>query len=146
MDTREPITSSETRGSRRYRGRTIPVIILTVLQAVHALIAAFSLDLPPALAVRQAELMGELASVSPIAIVVALVGLALAAGLWWMRSWAWFATLFWVGISMAGSLVAYLDREPAYPLMAMNVVMVLYLNQQEVRRIYHPARGEEAHT
>ena len=65
----------------------------------------------------------------PLLPLAAIVGLAIAAGLWWLRPWAWFATMLWIGGSMAGALVAYFDGEPAYAVMAMSVVVAFYLNQ-----------------
>jgi hypothetical protein len=139
----EPITSIETGGGRRYYGRPIGVIALVALQVAHAIAVALSIRLPAALALEPVPLVEGLAPMRPAALPIILVGLAVAAGLWWMRPWAWFAATFWVGASMAGALLAYLDGEPPFPVMAISVIMVLYLNQWEVRSAFRAVRRKE---
>jgi hypothetical protein len=140
----EPITSLEASGGRRYRGRPVGVVVLVLLQAAHSVAVALSIRLPAALTMEPVPLIEGLAPVNPAALPISLAGLAIAAGIWWMRRWAWFAATFWVGASMAGALVSYFDGEPAYPVMAISVAVVIYLNQKEVRRAFRAARGEEA--
>jgi hypothetical protein len=139
----EPITNIETGTGRRIRGRPVGVAVLVMLQVAHSIAVALSIRLPAILASEPVQPIEWLAPVSPAALLVALAGLAVAAGLWWVRRWAWFAATFWVGASMAGALVAYFDGEPPYPVMAISVGAVIYLNQREVRRAFRAARGEE---
>ncbi|MBN1536822.1 MAG: hypothetical protein JW908_08835 [Anaerolineales bacterium] len=53
------------------------------------------------------------------------------------KSWAWLAAISIQGISLLVGLVEYLIDNPNYVALAFGVVMVFYLNQQEVRDIYH---------
>lgn len=53
------------------------------------------------------------------------------------KSWAWLAAVTIQGLSLLVGLVEYLIDNPNYVALAFGVVMVFYLNQQEVRDIYN---------
>lgn len=53
------------------------------------------------------------------------------------KPWAWLAAVTIQGISLLVGLVEYLIDNPNYVALAFGVVMVFYLNQQEVRDIYN---------
>lgn len=80
-------------------------------------------------------------------IIVAIVGVALAIGLWRLHPLAWATTMTWAGITMVTSLLAYYRGEPQFISMALSVVAVFYLNSREVQGAFHPdlvADAEEA--
>jgi hypothetical protein len=59
-----------------------------------------------------------------------------ALGLWRRRPWAWVGAMALQGISLAQGLVEYLRREPDFFSLAMATLVVLALNQSEVREAF----------
>lgn len=68
--------------------------------------------------------------------ILGLIGLVNAAGLWRLKRWAWVTTMLWVGFVLLVSLLAYFDGKPSYPVMALGVLQVLYLNQSRVQAVF----------
>ncbi len=74
--------------------------------------------------------------------VTAVVGLAVAHGLWRLHRGAWTATMLWVGWTMTTALLGYFNGHPSYVVMALSVLQVFYLNQSDVQRAFgRAARG-----
>lgn len=119
------------------------VLILSLVQAVHALTVAIRVELPAPLRLEPLEPIAALDPISPAAPVVAVLGLGLAVGLWRLHYWAWYLTFLWVGVSMAGALVSYVQGERPYEVMAIGVIAVLYLNQRSVQTAFRPFLEEE---
>jgi hypothetical protein len=67
---------------------------------------------------------------------IPLVGFAISIGLWFLKRWAWLATMLWVGVGMAFGLYAYVIGEPQYLTMLINIATVFYLNQREVQAAF----------
>lgn len=100
-----------------------------VANAIFAAVRAYLGDAPLTWAdIRDTGFYFELAG--PF---VGAVGLIVSVGLWYLKRWAWVATMSWAGINMAQALWAYWSGEPQYPAMALSVVIVLYLNQRDVQ-------------
>ena len=59
-----------------------------------------------------------------------------AVGLWTFRRWAWAALMIVVGLSLGEGIVWYLRGEPRYATMLCNVLIVFYLNQRELQRLF----------
>ncbi|RMF01587.1 MAG: hypothetical protein D6768_10315 [Chloroflexi bacterium] len=72
---------------------------------------------------------------------VPLVGLLIyqvivIAGLWFLRRWAWFLLMIQLGLAMSFQLLLYLAGTPLYLYMFFSVLMVFYLNQRDVQRVF----------
>lgn len=71
-------------------------------------------------------------------LIVSIVGVLMAIGLWRLQPLAWATTMVWAGITMVTSLLAYYRGEPQFVTMALAVVAVFYLNSREVQGAFHP--------
>jgi len=91
------------------------------------------LDLPATAgeAAAQALLLLITLGLGPLSLIVAL-------GLFRIRPWAWLMAMALQGVSLATELGSYLIGEADYLAMAMSVLIVLSLNQQEVRVAFAP--------
>ena len=69
-----------------------------------------------------------------LGMVVALMGLVLAAGILLTASWARLVTLVWISVLMALQLALYTRDDSNYLVMALSLVQVVYLNQPDVKR------------
>lgn len=58
-------------------------------------------------------------------------------GLWLMYRAAWFAMMILTGFFMALDLYSYITNQANFLMMALNIVIVFYLNQYEVRQAFH---------
>lgn len=50
--------------------------------------------------------------------------------------WAWVTTMLLTGLNLATGLYLYLDGNPNYISMVINIFIVFYLNQREVQRAF----------
>ena len=57
-------------------------------------------------------------------------------GLWRLRRWAWYLLMTIFALSMTVDILLYFLGEPSYSSMLLNVVMVFYVNQREVRQLF----------
>lgn len=132
------MTLMQARKPERSRYRPIGATLIALTQAGHALAVALSWRLPIEFSPDPGDAQGyRLGS----RIVVTVVGLVIAAGLWRLQRWAWVAVMLWVGVSMTSALVAYVDGVPRYPVMALSVLIVFYLNQRDIQQAFRGARG-----
>ncbi len=121
--------------------------ILVFLHVVQALIGAvFIALLLLASYAGQAEFVGQQAQTAEVKlllivnIAVSLLHLLFALGLWRLQRWAWVLTMLFLAVSMTRDIFAFFDDRPVYISMFVNVIMVFYLNQQEVQELFavHP--------
>jgi CDP-diglyceride synthetase len=78
-----------------------------------------------------------------VPIAVLLITLVVAIGLWRYRSWGWYGMMLLLAYHMATDAYAYFTGKQEPLLMLLNVVMVFYLNQREVRVLFEePAAGK----
>jgi hypothetical protein len=66
--------------------------------------------------------------------------LVAAIGVWWQRPWGWSVAMTLQALSLADGLANYFLRRPDYVLLLAGVVVVVVLNQEEVREAFG-ARG-----
>jgi lysylphosphatidylglycerol synthetase-like protein (DUF2156 family) len=66
-------------------------------------------------------------------IVLAVLMLAVTIGLLRLWSLAWLASMMVQGLGLFAALLAYLRQEPNYLSMFLGILLVFYLNQQEVQ-------------
>jgi uncharacterized membrane protein (DUF2068 family) len=115
------------------RTRPFGVTVIALLQALSGLIAggSYVLTASDVTAHRATDLAVQLGGLA-----IAGVGLLIAVGLWQLRRWAWIATMIWTGFNLATALLAYVNGQPEYGVMAVEVAVVFYLNQREVQRAF----------
>ncbi len=63
-------------------------------------------------------------------------------GLWRLERWAWLLLMIQVGLSILIDIWGYFHGNPTYLTMLLNVIVVFYLNQQDVQRIF-VSKGRE---
>jgi len=84
--------------------------------------------------------MADRVSSAIVLILLSLIMFVVAFAFIMQKPWAWLAAVSIQGISLLVGLVEYLIDNPNYVALAFGVVMVFYLNQQEVRDIYNQKR------
>ncbi len=57
-------------------------------------------------------------------------------GLWRLRRWAWYLLMALFALSMTADILFYFRGEPSFVSMLLNVIMVFYVNQREVRQLF----------
>jgi hypothetical protein len=62
-------------------------------------------------------------------------------GLLRMHAWAWSVAVVLHGVTLADALAGYAVGRPPYALMAIGSLVVLVLNQREVRQAFLPRNG-----
>ena len=85
----------------------------------------------------------EVSQLTPGAILLlAALDVVAAVGLWRGSRGAWVLTMVLVGVSLVGSLYLYLLGDPAYLRLAIDVIIVFYLNQGAVRDYFGGLTGQ----
>ena len=75
-------------------------------------------------------------------LVLGLLSAAMALQLFRMTRYAWLFAMSLQGVILFTSLIAYLRQEPNYLLMASGVVLVFYLNQNEIQSVMRGKQDE----
>ncbi len=78
-----------------------------------------------------------------ILITFAIFQIVLVIGLWQMRHWAWLLVMITTGITMATQIWRYFNDLPDYLGMAVNVIVVFYLNQRDVQQAFKQEQFRE---
>lgn len=68
--------------------------------------------------------------------VVLIVVIVVVIGLWRYRAWGWYGMMLLLAYWMATDAVGYFTGTPQFGSMVINVAMVFYLNQREVRELF----------
>ncbi|NPV63013.1 MAG: hypothetical protein HPY61_10385 [Methanotrichaceae archaeon] len=139
------MSSESIRKSTRKRPFGVSVIILVLILYILALILVFGVTLGIEIklgdsAIDRLDLEDNrilntllIYGLLPAFIVLEM---AIAFGLWRLQRWAWVLLMVQVGLSMIGDLWSYLQGNPSYFTMLMDIVLVFYLNQREVQSIF----------
>ena len=127
---------------RPRRQRPLGVTVLVIIELLSAILIAIGLTEGSSVSMPLVSTEDE-----PVgAAIAAVIGLALAFGLWRLNRWAWTGMMLWHGLILATGLVAYLRGEQPFLELAISVVVVFYLNQSEVQRAFRrhdaPAHAE----
>ena len=113
------------------------IIVLLILQALLGVFVAAFLGLGLAVGVED---LSTLVAADIWSIVetlgIMLVGTVVIVGLWRYRLWAWYGVLLLLAYWMATDTLAYFRGAPEYFSMVLNVALVLYLNQLEVKELF----------
>ncbi len=68
-----------------------------------------------------------------VTVFLAVLGVVIAIALWGLRSWAWLAAICLQGVGLTSAMYGYFRNRPNYFGMLIGIMLVLYLNQHEVR-------------
>ena len=121
---------------RRPFGLYAILVLLSVQTVLGVLLAAF---LGVGMTVAPADIWAIMAPQSWSlleSLVTMLVTAVLVVGLWRYRLWAWYGMMLLLAYWMASDAVGYFRGTPEYISMALNVVMIFYMNQREVRVLF----------
>ncbi len=117
---------------------------IIVLQFVSAAITIVALSVNTDLSARLQRIdPGVAISHEALLFVIILIQVMIAIGLWRMQRWAWFVMMVFVGWSMAVDIWRVMYGEANYLGMLLNVMMVFYLNQRDVQRVFSQLTAEE---
>ena len=83
----------------------------------------------------------QLSAVTAGGLVAGLLLAVAGLGLLRMRAWAWSLAVATHGVALADALAGYAVGRPPYALMAIGSLVVLVLNQREVRQAFLPPAG-----
>lgn len=67
---------------------------------------------------------------------IIFVEAAIAIGLWRLQRFAWVLIMIQTGLGMASDLWGYFHGYPSYTSMLIDIIIVFYLNQNEVQRTF----------
>lgn len=106
-----------------------------VITALVVLVIAGNSPLPEEIEI---ELDAQISSPITIAtyLILAPLNVIAAIGLWRRKRWAWILTMALLAYSMTLDLVSYYRGQGLFLSMALNVIQVGYLNQQEVQDFF----------
>jgi len=110
------------------------ILILLTLQALVGVFATFFFGI--GLVLLPGETWAELNItvidlLEPITLLV--ITLVVVIGLWRYRAWSWYGMMLLLAYWMATDAIGYFTGTPEFGSMVINVAMVFYLNQREVR-------------
>mgnify|MGYP003383673822 CR=1 FL=1 len=144
MDSPTPATS----GRPLQRGRRpfglYMILILLTLQGLIGVLATSLFGL--GLVLLPSEIWSEydlqlFGLLEPILLLLATIVVVI--GLWRYRAWGWYGMMLLLAYWMASDAIGYFTGNPDYGSMLLNVAMVFYLNQREVRELFDaPVTGE----
>ena len=141
------------RAARARRPRAVSFVASLVLaEAVAALVLAglgivglLTFEMRgPTLIVERVLVEAPAREIGPLTAVGLGAGLVLAVagiGLLRMHAWAWSLAVLVHGIALADALAGYAVGRPQYAVMAIGSLVVLVLNQPEVRLAFLPSDG-----
>lgn len=72
--------------------------------------------------------------IEPLAVLIVVIVVVI--GLWRYRAWGWYGMMLLLAYWMATDAVGYFTGTPQFGSMVINVAMVFYLNQREVRELF----------
>jgi hypothetical protein len=137
------ISASETINARPIRPRSVTILAwLQVLQSlsVLALRLFFStgwllVDLEQAAQFLPLALFDHMFSIS-VTLLLSVLGILIAIALYRLRPWAWLAAMSLQGLGLLAALIGYINQHPNYIGMLISILLVLYLNQNEVKAAF----------
>jgi hypothetical protein len=77
-----------------------------------------------------------------VMVILAVFGVFVAIALFRLKAWAWLAAMSLQGIGLVAALYGYITGRPNYVGMLIGLILVLYLNQYEVRIAFREQRDE----
>lgn len=115
-------------------------VLLVLLQAVANAVVSYSYftehDLPPRLLAGDLSFLPHLPAGVIIAMLMTVLRVVAAFGLWRLQRWGWVFNMVVLCYSMAYDVAAFVQGQPHYIAMLLNVILVFYLNLQEVQALF----------
>ncbi len=127
--------------------RPFGVMVIIFMIALYVLLLALSIFPYFAVELPHGELaLWILETNNPSAIIILfsaiiLLEASIAIGLWRLERWAWILIMVQSGIIMASDLLGIFSGYPSYATMLVNVIIVFYLNQHEIQRVFSGFSG-----
>lgn len=134
IDAAEPETSPARKRSFGLYAITILLVINAMLIALDVSRSYVSLGLDFGLA-PPGGLSGSVID-QVLRLLTAASYFVVAIGIWTFRRWAWAALMILVGMALGEGILRYLRDEPRYLIMLFNIMIVFYLNQRSVQRLF----------
>ena len=114
------------------------IVLLVLFQVLN--VSASLLAVAGLLGPRTGSVVAVLGNDSPIVndivIVIAIVTLVSAIGLWRLSRWGWYAIMLLTGLGLAIQIAFFVWATPNYINMTIYVVSAFYLNQHQVKSIF----------
>lgn len=128
----------------RDRTRPIGIVLLVLFQILN--VTASLLALAGALGPRTGSVVAVLGNDSPIVngivMVIAIVTLIGAIGLWRLKRFGWYTVMLLTGLGLAIQIAFYVWATPNFINLTIFVISAFYLNQHEVKSIFLEAPVE----
>ena len=116
------------------------ILILLTLQgllgALLAILFGFSLAVAPG---EVLDAVGPVLVELVVPFALMLITLVVAIGLWRYKAWGWYGMMLLLAYWMATDAIGFFTGNPDYVSMVLNVAMVFYLNQREMRDLFEAA-------
>ncbi len=142
QDAPQPNGTLQSAGRRKRPFGLYMILLLLMIQALLGLALATILAL--GMAVNPDEFW---TTVGPELYDVPFVLMAITAvvlvGVWRYRMWGWYGMMLLLAYYTATDAIGYFVGEPDYVSMLLNVAMVFYLNQREVRDLFAAPAARE---
>jgi len=71
-----------------------------------------------------------------VSLFLAIIIVAISIALWFLRKWAWMVAMAIQGVGLLAAIILYFQGRPNYIGMALGVLLVFYLNQQEIQEAF----------
>lgn len=128
---------------RKYRNRPFGVYVIIALLIVEVI--TFGADV---IRVWRGEIPHTLPNLPGDLDAILFLGIAaffilLSIGLWRLHTWAWFAAMVACGATLFYSIWRHLEGGSPYLTMTLIIVIVFYLNLNEVKAAFHAKPTEE---
>jgi hypothetical protein len=116
----------------------VSVIVLLIAAYILFMASVFYLSIKSQDSSISAQLVNILNPTQVLAILAIelIILLAIAIGLWRLQQWAWLLLMIWVGIQMSFDLLDYFYGHHIRISMLISVIIVFYINQQEVKKAF----------
>ena len=124
--------------SSRKRPFGVSVIVFMILIYLSILILVVFQSLKPEPNVISLWILQKLSPVQSqeLLLIIVVFELAIAVGLWRLQRWAWLLLMIWQGCIMATDIWGRINGNPSYLTMLINVIIVFYINQREVKKAF----------
>lgn len=141
-----PSTAAPSFRARRGR-RPFGLYMILILMTLQGLIGVFAtsmlglgLLLLPGNAWSEFDLQ-PFELIEPLGLLVIVIVVVI--GLWRFRAWGWYGMMLLLAYWMATDAIGYFTGNPEFGSMIINVAMVFYLNQREVRDLFATTPSSE---
>jgi uncharacterized membrane protein (DUF2068 family) len=126
------------KGSSRKRPFGVSVILFMILAYALLLVLVVFLSFKPETGTISLWLLEKVGPVQSqvLSLIIIVFYLAIALGLWRLQRWAWVLLMIWQGFLLAADIWGRISGNPSYLTMLINVIIVFYINQREVKKAF----------